>query len=185
MRVMGIAGSIRRGSFNRALLAAAVELAPQGMRIEPWDRLAEVPLYDGGLESDALRPEPVVDLKRTIAQADALLIVTPEYNYSVPGVLKNAIDWASRPAYNSVLKGKPVAIIGASGSAMGTARAQIHLREVMYATLARVMPHPGVLVNFAPQKFQDGRLADEQTRTFVAGFLRDFEGYIAEMRVNG
>ncbi|HYR07389.1 MAG TPA: NADPH-dependent FMN reductase [Longimicrobium sp.] len=178
MRVMGIAGSIRRGSFNRALLEAAVELAPEGMRIVPWDRLHEVPMYDSGLESDELRPEPVADLKRAIAEADALLMVTPEYNYSVPGVLKNAIDWASRPGYRSVFVGKPVAIMGASGSAMGTARAQIHLREIMYATLARVMPHPGVLVSLAPAKFQDGRLADEQTRTFVANFLRDFQAYV-------
>jgi chromate reductase len=182
MRVMGIAGSIRRGSFNRALLDAAVELAPEGMRIEPWDRLREVPHYDGGLETDALRPEPVEELKRRIAEADGLLLVTPEYNYSVPGVLKNAIDWASRPGYKSVFVGKPVAIIGASASAMGTARAQIHLREIMYATLARVMPHPGVLVNLAPQKFQDGRLTDEPTRTFLANFLRDFEAYLGEMR---
>ncbi len=178
MRVMGIAGSIRQGSFNRTLLDAAVELAPEGMRIVPWDRLREVPLYDAGLDTDALRPEPVQDLKRTIAEADALLLVTPEYNYSVPGVLKNAIDWASRPGYKSVFVGKPVGIIGASGSAMGTARAQIHLREIMYATLARVMPHPGVLVNVAAQKFQDGRLTDEPTRAFVAAFLRDFQTYV-------
>jgi chromate reductase, NAD(P)H dehydrogenase (quinone) len=178
MRVMGIAGSVRQGSFNRALLQAAVELAPEGMRIEPWDRLREVPFYDAALDTDELRPEPVADLKRTIAEADALLIVTPEYNYSIPGVLKNAIDWASRPGYKSVFVGKPVAIMGASGSAMGTARAQIHLREVMYATLTRVMPHAGVLVSLAPQKFTDGRLTDEQTRTFVAAFLRDFAAYV-------
>jgi chromate reductase len=183
MRVMGIAGSIRRGSFNRALLDAAVELAPEGMRITPWDRLREVPLYDAGLETDELRPEPVAALKRAIAEADGLLLVTPEYNYSVPGVLKNAIDWASRPAYKSVLVGKPVAIMGASGSGMGTARAQIHLREIMYATLAPVMPHPGVLVNFAPQKFTDDRLADEPTRTVLTSFLAEFEAYVR--RVNG
>jgi chromate reductase len=182
MRVMGIAGSIRQGSFNRALLEAAVELAPEGMRIVPWERLRDVPMYDGGLETDALRPEPVEDLKRSIAEADALLLVTPEYNYSVPGVLKNAIDWASRPGYKSVFVGKPVGIIGASGSAMGTVRAQIHLREIMYATLARVMPHAGVLVNLAPQKFQDGRLADEPTRAFLAAYLRDFEAYVRQMQ---
>jgi chromate reductase len=179
MRVMGIAGSIRQGSFNRALLQAAVELAPEGMEVVPWDRLREVPFYDAALDTDELRPEPVADLKRAIAQADGLLMVTPEYNYSIPGVLKNAIDWASRPGYKSVFVGKPAAIMGASGSAMGTARAQIHLREVMYATLARVMPHPGVLVNLAPQKFTDGRLADEQTRMFVAAFLRDFQAYVS------
>jgi len=182
MRVMGIAGSIRRGSFNRALLDAAVELAPDGMRIVPWDRLAEVPLYDGGLDTDELRPEPVADLKRAIGEADGLLIVTPEYNYSVPGVLKNAIDWASRPGHKSPLAHKPVAITGAATGVVGTARAQIHLREIMFSTLARVMPHPGVLVNLAPQKFQDGRLADEPTRTFLADFLRSFEAYVRQMQ---
>ncbi len=182
MRVMGIAGSIRRGSFNRALLDAAVELMPEGMEVAPWDRLREVPFYDAALDTDELRPEPVADLKRAIAEADGLLIVTPEYNYSIPGVLKNAIDWASRPGYKSVFVGKPVAIMGASGSMMGTARAQIHLREIMYATLARVMPHPGVLVNQAPQKFEDGRLVDEPTRTVVASFLRDFQTYVRQMQ---
>jgi chromate reductase len=181
MRVMGITGSIREGSFNRALLDAAVELAPEGMRIEPWDRLREVPLYDAGLEADELRPEPVEDLKRAIAQADGVLIVTPEYNWSIPGVLKNAIDWASRPGHKSVLSGKPVAITGAANGVVGTARAQIHLREVMFSTLARVMPHPGVLVNLAPQKFQDGRLVDEPTRSFLADYLRAFGTYIEQM----
>jgi chromate reductase len=183
MHVMGIAGSIRRGSFNGALLDAAVELAPEGMRIEPWDRLRELPMYDGGLDSDELRPEPVADLKRAIAAADGLLIVTPEYNYSVPGVLKNAIDWASRPGHKSPLAHRPVAITGAANGAVGTGRAQSHLREILYSTLAHVMPHPGVLVNFAPQKFTDGRLTDEPTRTFVATFLGEFEAYIR--RVNG
>jgi chromate reductase, NAD(P)H dehydrogenase (quinone) len=185
MRVMGIAGSIRRGSFNRALLDAAVELAPQGMQVVPWDRLRDVPMYDAGLDTDEPRPESVVDLKRTIAEADGLLIVTPEYNYSVPGVLKNAIDWASRPGHKSPLAHRPVAITGAAGGVVGTARAQIHLREIMYSTLARVMPHPGVLVNLAAQKFQEGRLTDEPTRTLLASFLGEFQAYIRQMRVGG
>ena len=178
MRVMGLCGSLRRASFNRALLAAAVELAPQGMEIQVWDRLGEVPHYDGDLDSDEARPEPVVELKRSIAEADGLLVISPEYNYSVPGVLKNAIDWASRPGMKSVLAGKPAAIGGATGGAVGTARLQMHLREVLYSCQSRVMPHPGLLVNFAPQKFADGRLADEQTRAFLAEFLAHFQAWI-------
>ena len=185
MRVLGIAGSLRAGSYNRALLAAAVELAPDGVRIDVWDRLREVPHYDGDLDSDERRPEPVAELKRRIAEADALLIATPEYTYSVPGVLKNALDWASRPGYKSVLAGKPAAIMGASGGAIGTARAQAHLREILYASLVSVFPHPGVAVAGAAQKFADGRLTDEQTRTFVAAFLRDFAAYVRRLQGPG
>ncbi|HEX8392236.1 MAG TPA: NADPH-dependent FMN reductase [Longimicrobium sp.] len=182
MRVMGIAGSLRQSSYNRALLAAAVELAPEGMTIEPYEGLADIPMYNGDLDTDELRPASVVDLKRRIAEADALFIVSPEYNYSVPGVLKNAIDWASRPGYKSVLSGKPAAIGGASGGGIGTARMQVHLREVLYATLVHVMPHPGLLVGAAQTKFSDGRLTDEATRQFLANFLRDFHAFAAARR---
>ncbi|MBB6071451.1 NADPH-dependent FMN reductase [Longimicrobium terrae] len=179
MRVMGIAGSLREGSLNRALLAAAVELAPGGMTIVPYEGLADIPMYNGDIDTDELRPASVVDLKRRIAEADALLILSPEYNYSIPGVLKNAIDWASRPGYKSVLGGKPAAIGGASGGGIGTARMQVHLREVLYATLVRVMPHPGLLVGVAQTKFADGKLTDESTRQFLTTFLADFQKYAA------
>ena len=171
MIVLGIAGSIRAGSYNRALLEAARELAPRGVELRVWDRLRDLPHYDAELDTDELRPEPVAELKRAIGEADGLLFATPEYNYSVPGVLKNAIDWASRPGYSSELAGKPAAIMGATPSAVGTARGQAHLREVLYALLARVFPDPGVLVNAASSKFVDGRLADEATRRFAAEFL--------------
>ena len=182
MRVMGMCGSLRSGSYNRAVLDAAVELAPEGMEIHVWDRLREVPHYDGGLDADGARPEPVEDLKRAIAGADGLLVVSPEYNYSVPGVLKNAIDWASRPGGTSVLAGKPAAVAGASTGAIGTARGQAHLREVLYSCQARVMPHAGLLVNFAAQKITDGTLADEQTRAFLAGYLQHFAAWIRTQR---
>lgn len=178
MRIVGIAGSIRQGSHNRALLHAAAELAPEGMAIEPWDRVRDVPLYDGGIDNDEQRPEPVTDFKRRIAEADGVLIAMPEYNYSVPGVLKNVIDWVSRPGYKSVLVGKPVAIVGASGSVVGTARGQVHLRDVLHATLARVFPHPDVLVSQAAVKFQDGRLTDDLTREFVARYLQRFAEFV-------
>ena len=174
MRIVGIAGSIRAGSYNRALIAAAAELAPEGMAIAPWDGLREVPPYDSGLDRDGARPAVVEDLKRRIAEADGLLLATPEYNYSVPGVLKNAIDWASRPGHQSPFVGKPVAVVGAAGGVVGTARGQVHLRDVMHATLSRVFPHPDILVNQAAAKFQDGRLADEPTRELLARYLRRF-----------
>src|SRR5947207_14536285 len=113
VRVCGIAGSLRKASYNRALLRAAVELAPEAVQITVFDRLRDVPLYDADVEAEG-DPEPVVALKTAIRQADALLIATPEYNYGVPGVLKNAVDWASRPPGSSVLEGKPAALMGAT-----------------------------------------------------------------------
>ena len=178
MRIVGIPGSIREGSFNRSLLQAAVELAPPGMAIEPWEGLREVPHYDAGLDNDVLRPEPVTELKRRIAEADGILIATPEYNFGVPGVLKNALDWASRPGHRSVLVGKPVGIMGASGSTVGTARSQVHLRDVMHSTLSRVFPHPDVLVAQAAARFRDGRLTDDLTREFVSRYLLRFAEFV-------
>jgi chromate reductase, NAD(P)H dehydrogenase (quinone) len=181
LRVLGIAGSLRKASFNRRLLNAAVELAPEALSIDVFD-LSGIPLYNGDLDTDALRPSPVVRLKEAIRQADGVLFVTPEYNHSVPGVLQNAIDWASRPGGKSVLAGKPVALMGASTGAVGTARAQQQLKLVLLSTLAHVMPHPGVVVAQAAARFDgQGRLTDEPTRTFVAKFLKDFEHWISRV----
>jgi chromate reductase len=183
MKIVGIAGSIRAGSLNRALLRAAAELAPEGMAVEPWDRVREVPLYDADIDRDETRPEAVEDLKRRIGEADGVLIASPEYCYSIPGVLKNAIDWVSRPGYRSVLVNKPVAIVGASGSAVGTARGQIHLRDVMYSCLCLNFPHAGVLVAQAGTKFEDGRLTHEPTREFLAAYLRQFAEFVRTRNV--
>lgn len=173
IRVLGIAGSLRKASFNRGLLAAAVELAPAGMSIETFD-LAGIPFYDQDLDTDELRPAEVTRFKEAIRDADAVLIATPEYNHSIPGVLKNAIEWASRPPGRSVLADKPVAIMGASTGAVGTARAQSHLVVILRAAGGLVMPHPGVLVANAREKFSaDGRLIHQPTRDFLASFLED------------
>lgn len=180
MNVLGIAGSLREGSFNRKLLRAAVMLAPDDMRIEVFD-LAPIPLYNADLDTDERRPDAVHRLKTAIAEADALLIATPEYNHSVPGVLQNAIDWASRPGMKSPLADKSAAIMGASPGAAGTARAQQQLKLVLLSTLALVMPHPGVLVARAGEKFTDGKLSDEATREFVAAFLRDLRKWTARV----
>lgn len=176
VRVMGIVGSLRGRSINRWLMEAARELAPEWLEIEIFD-LADVPLYNGDLDNDEARPESVRRLKDAIGSASAILIATPEYNHSVPGVLQNAIDWASRPGGKSPLANKPVAIMGASPGAIGTARAQQTLKLVLYSTLAQVFPHPGVLVGGSNAKFDEqGQLTDEATRDFVAKFVRDF-GY--------
>jgi chromate reductase len=176
---MGIAGSLRRESYNRSLLEAARQLAPASLTIVPF-QLDEIPLYNADYDADHLRPPEVTRLKQSVAEADALLIVTPEHNHSVPGVLQNAIDWASRPGLKSPLVGKPVAIMGASAGVTGTARAQQQLTLVLMSTLALVMPHAGVLVGQAAQKFDtSGALVHEPTRQFVAAFLADFEKWIA------
>lgn len=169
--VCGIAGSLRSGSYNKMLLRAARELAPAGMEIRPFERLGEIPLYDGDLDARGA-PEPVRALKGAVREAGAVLVCTPEYNWSVPGVLKNAIDWASRPAAETPFAGKLVAILGASPGAVGTARAQQHLRLVLASNGARVLPGPEVLVARCQEKFDaSGKLADEPTRKFVGRLL--------------
>jgi chromate reductase, NAD(P)H dehydrogenase (quinone) len=169
--VCGIAGSLRRGSYNRALLRAARELSPEGMEVRIFDRLAEIPLYNQDVEAEG-DPESVQALKRAIAEAGALLIATPEYNHGVPGVLKNAIDWASRPPRKSVLGGKPAAIFGASPGITGSARAQTQLRQAFVFTDTPTLTQPEILVYRAHEKFDEqGRLTDEKTREFVGKLL--------------
>ncbi len=200
MKVLGISGSLRKNSFNTAALRAARELAPDGMAIEFAD-LSAVPPYDGDVEAQGL-PEAVVTLRRQIAEADALLIATPEYNYSIAGVLKNAIDWASRPP-EQPFDGKPIAVLGASPGRLGTARAQYHLRQV-FITCARssspapglhhlrqvfvflngrVLNRPEVMIAAAGQAFDgEGRLVDEAARELIAQqlqALREWAGRLA------
>jgi chromate reductase len=170
LTILGIAGSLRRASLNRGLIRAAVELAPTGLAVTGYD-LDDIPMYNGDVEALG-DPEPVAAFKRAIAEADALLIATPEYNHCVPGMLKNAIDWASRPARASVLTGKPVAIMGASPSRGGTARAQAQLRDGLAYTNGFVLPLPEVLVPLATDKFDaDGDLIDEATGDEVRDLL--------------
>jgi chromate reductase len=176
-----MAGSLRRGSYNRSLLEAARELAPKSMTVLPF-QLDEIPLYSADFDADHLRPPEVTRLKLALTEAEALLIATPEYNHSVPGVLQNAIDWLSRPGLKSPLAGKPVGIVGASSGVIGTARAQQQLKLALMSTLALVMPHAGVLVGQAAQKFDiSGRLVHEPTRQFLASFLVDLEAWAQRM----
>lgn len=168
-RLVGISGSLRKGSLNTALLEAAAELVPDGTTLSVLS-IADLPLYNADLDVEG-GPASVVELKREIESADGLVIATPEYNYGIPGVLKNAIDWASRPAYESVLAGKRVALLGASRSNVGTARAQAQVRQALYGTLAEVFPHPEVVVGRATERIKDGKLEDEATRKIVEEML--------------
>jgi chromate reductase len=164
-RILGIAGSLRRDSYNRAALRAAQQLAPEGVSIESFD-LEGIPPFNQ--DEDTHPPQKVIELKSKIRSADAILIVTPEYNYSIPGVLKNAIDWASRPYGDSAWNEKPVAIIGASTGMFGTARAQYHLRQVFVFLNMYPLNQPEVMINNAAQKFDaQGNLTDEKTREFI------------------
>jgi chromate reductase len=178
VRVIGIAGSLRKASHNRRLLEAARALAPASLQLEIAS-LDEIPMYNQDLDRDGVRPEAVERLKRAVAGADAVLIATPEYNHSVPGVLQNAIDWLSRPAMRSPLAGKPVAIMGSSPGALGAVRAQQQLKLVLMATLAQVMPHPGVAVGQVQDKFDaEGSLVHEPTQKFLVAFLNELEGWV-------
>jgi chromate reductase, NAD(P)H dehydrogenase (quinone) len=160
MTILGISGSLRRGSYNTSLLGAAARLLPDGVEFELWGRLKEVPPYDEDDDTEEA-PAAVAALREAIAGADAVLFATPEYNSSVPGHLKNAIDWASRPLATNPLRNKPVAVVGASTGAFGAVWAQAELRKVLAATGARVVEGE-VAVGHAPTRFgEDGRLVDE------------------------
>jgi chromate reductase, NAD(P)H dehydrogenase (quinone) len=169
-RVLGISGSLRERSYNRALLQAARELAPEGVEIEEFD-LSPIPLYDADVEA-AGDPEPVAQLRAAVRAADALLLATPEYNRGTSGVLKNAIDWLSRPALASVLRWKPVAVMGASTGRGGTRRAQQQVRDALLFPGAIVLDEPEVAVPLAWERFdENGKLVDEKTRDSLRALL--------------
>jgi chromate reductase len=166
IHVFAVAGSLRRASFNRALLRAAVGLAPEGVTFDVYEDLALIPPYDDDVRAQGL-PAPVVDLIARIAKADAILFATPEYNYSVPGVLKNGIDWASR-GKPQPFAGKACAIMGANTGVLGAVRAQYHLRQMCVFLDMHPVNKPEVFVTFATEKFdREGNLTDAPTRDVV------------------
>ena len=170
MTILGIAGSLRKTSYNRAALRTAQQLVPAGVRLEIFD-LEGIPLFNQDEEGPP--PERVGQFKQRIRAADAILIVTPEYNYSIPGVLKNAIDWASRPYGDSAWEGKPVAIMGASLGALGTSRAQYHLRQVFVYLNMYALNRPEVMISNAAQRFDEkGNLKDEETKSNIQKLLQ-------------
>ncbi len=169
-RILGISGSLREGSYNTALLRAAAELLPPGVEIEEFD-LSPIPLYNGDVEATG-DPAPAAALRAAVREADALLLATPEYNRGTSGVLKNAIDWLSRPALASVLRWKPVAVIGASSGRGGTRRAQQQVREALIFPGAVVLEEPEVAVPLAWERFDPaGELTDERMREALAELI--------------
>jgi chromate reductase, NAD(P)H dehydrogenase (quinone) len=181
LRVVAFAGSLRRGSFNRALLEAARQLAPSRMTILPIE-IGDLPFYNADVEAEG-DPPTVVEFKAAIRAADGALIATPEYNDGIPGVLTTAIDWGSRPPGIAPLAGKPVALMGASPSQAGTARAQLHLRQLLGHVHARTLPPPELLVATAHERFdRELRLTHESTRRVLAALLERFARWIDRER---
>jgi chromate reductase len=169
INILGFAGSLRNGSYNRALLRAAADLVPDDTKLDIFD-FEGIPPFNQDLERSM--PEKVKEFKAKIRLADAILIATPEHNYSIPGVLKNAIDWASRPYGDNSFEGKPVAIMSASTGMLGGARAQYQLRQVFVFLNMYPVNRPEVFVTFANQKFDEkGKLTDEKTKEFVKQLL--------------
>lgn len=180
VQILGIAGSLRRESYNRAALRAAVQLVPQDATLNIFE-LDGIPGFNQDEEQKP--PAKVVELKRRIREADAVLIVTPEYNYSVPGVLKNAIDWASRPYGDSAWSGKPAAIMGASVGTIGTARAQYHLRQMMVFLNMFPINQPEVMIGNASTRFdQAGSLTDETTKDLVHQLLSNLVAWTRRLQ---
>lgn len=169
IKILGFGGSLRKGSFNKALLDAAKELLPENAELEIFDKIGLFPLFSEELAVDE-QPE-VVEFKEKIKNADAILISTPEYNYSVPGYLKNAIDWASRPYGSNSFDDKPAAIMSASGGMLGGARAQYHLRQIFTFLNIHTLNKPEVFVANAQNKIQDGIVTDESTKNVIKKLL--------------
>ena len=175
IRILGIAGSLRRKSYNRAALRAAQQLVPQDAVLDIFE-LDGIPVFS---EDDERQPPvKIVELKKRIREADAILFVTPEYNYSIPGGLKNAIDWASRPYGDNAWNGKPVAVMGASLGTLGTARAQYHLRQVFVFLNVHAINQPEVMIANAAQNFDaEGNLTNETTKNLIRQLLANLVGW--------
>jgi chromate reductase len=172
MRVLGISGSLRRDSHNRALLRAAATTLPRGVELVEWDRVAELPAYDEDLDVAPV-PEPVRALREAIADADAVLIATPEYNASLPGALKNALDWASRPHAQNPLRGKPAAVVGASTGLFGAVWAQAEARKVLATIGAQVLERDLPVGQAHDAWAPDGTLLDPDLRAALGEIVRE------------
>jgi chromate reductase, NAD(P)H dehydrogenase (quinone) len=180
VNILGFAGSLRKNSYNKALLREAAKLVPAGARLEIFD-LEGIPPYNQDAEQPS--PDRVREFKAKIRSADAILIATPEYNYSIPGILKNAIDWASRPYTDNSFAGKPVAMMSASTGILGGARAQYHLRQVFVFLDMYPINKPEVFVTFAPSKFDDkGNLTDETARKLIGELLRNLVAWTKKLK---
>lgn len=179
-RLLALSGSLRRDSFNTIVARSLAEQAPASVSMKVMT-LHEVPLYNAD-EDGAAAPAGVTSLREAIGLADGLIVVSPEYNYGMPGVVKNALDWASRPGFNSVLKDKPSLIMTASPGASGGARAHAHIRETLAAALSRVVVRPQVTIAQVGMKVEDGRLIDQATIDFALAAIDDLCREIRRMR---
>jgi chromate reductase len=183
LKILAVSGSLRAASYNSALLRLAIKSAPPELTIERYD-IRAIPFYDGDVETRG-DPQTVVDWKDSISAADGILFATPEYHHSIPGVLKNALDWAGRSpkgVTNASLARKPIAIMGTGGVA-GTARAQLHLRQVLAETRSYVMIEPTVVVPSARQKFDEtGKLLDEAVRKQVSDFMAAYAVWVRKIK---
>ena len=180
LKIIGFAGSLRKGSYNRSLLRSAGQLLPQDTALEIFD-LSDIPPFNQDLEVNM--PAKVNEFKSKIRESDALLIATPEYNYSVPGVLKNAIDYASRPYGDNPFDDKPVAIMSASVGMLGGARAQYHLRQMFVFLNMHPINAPEVIVTSASNKFDaEGNLLDENTKKFLTQLLQNLSNWTRRLR---
>ncbi len=180
IRVLGFAGSLRSGSYNKALLRASLDFLPEDMSLEIFE-IDGIPPFNQDIEKDM--PEKVKEFKSKIRDSDAILIATPEYNYSIPGVLKNAIDWASRPYGDNPLDGKPVSIMSASIGMLGGARAQYHLRQVFVFLNMYPINKPEVMVTFAQDKFDvNGKLTDDNTKKFLRQLLQNLAEWTRKLK---
>ncbi len=180
IRILGIPGSLRRQSYNRAVLRVATQLLPQGVTMDVFD-IDGLPGFNEDEEKNP--PAKVTELKKRIREADAILFATPEYNYSVPGVLKNAIDWASRPYGDSAWNGKPVAIMGASVGAIGTARAQYHLRQMFVFLNMYPLNQPEVMIGNASSRFDaQGNLTDDASKQLIQKLLQGLADWTRKLR---
>jgi chromate reductase len=180
IKIVGISGSLRKDSYNSALLREAAMLLPDNTELEILD-ISQIPIYDGDLEANM--PESVLNFKKQIEAADAVLFSSPEYNYSIPGGLKNAIDWASRPYGNNSFEGKAGAIMGASIGMIGTARMQYHLRQVMVFLDMKALNRPEVMVGIAQEKFNaDLKLTDEKTKDKIKELLQALTDWAEKLK---
>ena len=180
INILGFAGSLRKASYNRALLQSALNLMPESARLDVFD-LASIPLFNQDFEHSP--PDIVKEFKNRIKAADAILIASPEYNYSIPGVLKNAIDWASRPYGDNAFDGKAVAMMSASIGMLGGARAQYHLRQSFVFLNMHTLNKPEVFVTFAQKKFDDqGKLIDEQTKKLIRDLLDNLINLVRKLK---
>jgi chromate reductase, NAD(P)H dehydrogenase (quinone) len=183
MSILALSGSLRRDSYNSKLVKCAAELAPPGVLVESYDRLRDIPPYDQDQDYDGNAPEIVADLRRRVRRSDGLLILTPEYNYSYPGQLKNAIDWMSWPFGRSPLARKPVAVGGASTTSFGTVRAQLGLRQVLLWTNSQLVTKPELHLGMVHEMFDGaGVLVDDGARELLSDLLAALAQLISDAR---